>query len=51
MALVAWHWLPLADWSLRVRTVLAGSALASIKFDSDAGRPQGAFYDLRHLLG
>lgn len=26
----------LNGWSLRIRTVLAGSALASIKFDSEA---------------
>ena len=28
-------WMP-ANWSLRIQTVLAGSALASIKFDSEA---------------
>ena len=27
---------PATNWSLRIRTVLAGSALASIKFDSEA---------------
>ena len=36
-AAAAHQWLtPATDWSLRIRTVLAGSALASIKFDSEA---------------
>ena len=29
-------WMPAMNWSLRIQTVLAGSALASIKFDSEA---------------
>ena len=51
VALLAWQCLPSADWSLRVRTVLAGSALASIKFDSDARAEAfvGGLHDFKDL--
>ena len=37
LAMTAWNrWLPELDWLARMRTVVAGAALQSIKFDAEA---------------